>query len=218
MNAATVCQVRHRWLRGKIILRISPLYPRPQRLRSRTTPRSRSSCSPRTRTCPSQNLRLLRLAPECRYYIPPEPNQDRNLGTQINKKVDIYLLMKNTEENGMGMPLPAGRIRVYKKRRSGQIPRIHRRGHHPAHAERRRGTGQAWQRIRHRRRAQANRFQRQLQRARDHRELRNQAPQSQERSRRRSSSRRTCSAGRTGRSRKSATSMKSRIRERFIFP
>jgi hypothetical protein len=55
------------------------------------------------------------LAPEYRYFISPQPNQDRNLGTQSNKKVDIYLLMKNSEKNGMGMPLPAGRIRVYKR-------------------------------------------------------------------------------------------------------
>jgi hypothetical protein len=48
-------------------------------------------------------------------YLGPEPNRDRNLGTQSNKKVDIYLALKNTEANGMGLPLPAGRVRVYKK-------------------------------------------------------------------------------------------------------
>lgn len=50
-----------------------------------------------------------------RFFIAPEPNPDRNLGTQSNKKVDIYLLMQNSEKNGMGSPLPAGRIRVYKQ-------------------------------------------------------------------------------------------------------
>ena len=50
-----------------------------------------------------------------RYWITPEPNQDRNLGTQSNKKVDIYLQIKNTEKNGLGIPLPAGRLRVYKQ-------------------------------------------------------------------------------------------------------
>jgi hypothetical protein len=55
------------------------------------------------------------LEPQYRFFIPPEPNQDRNLGTQSNKKVDIYLQLKNSEANGMGIPLPAGRIRVYKK-------------------------------------------------------------------------------------------------------
>jgi hypothetical protein len=49
-----------------------------------------------------------------RYWFAPEPNLDRNLGTQSAKKVDIYLDFKNSEQNGMGMPLPAGRIRVYK--------------------------------------------------------------------------------------------------------
>ena len=40
---------------------------------------------------------------------------DRNLGTESNKKVDVYLKLKNSEKNGLGLPLPAGRIRVSKK-------------------------------------------------------------------------------------------------------
>ncbi len=55
------------------------------------------------------------LPEQMRYWISPEPNQDRNLGTQSNKKVDIYLQIKNSEKNGLGIPLPAGRLRVYKK-------------------------------------------------------------------------------------------------------
>ena len=50
-----------------------------------------------------------------RGFIPPAPNPDRNLGTQSNKKVDIYLSVKNTEANGLGLPLPAGRVRVYQR-------------------------------------------------------------------------------------------------------
>lgn len=42
------------------------------------------------------------------------PMTDRNIGTECNKKVDIYLKFKNEETAGMGMPLPAGRIRVSK--------------------------------------------------------------------------------------------------------
>ena len=42
----------------------------------------------------------------------PSPMTDRNFGTQSNKKVDIYLRFKNEKAIGMGMPLPAGRIRV----------------------------------------------------------------------------------------------------------
>lgn len=55
------------------------------------------------------------LPEQWRRYHSPEPNPDRNLGSQSNKKVDIYLQLKNSELNGMGIPLPAGRIRVYKK-------------------------------------------------------------------------------------------------------
>ena len=40
------------------------------------------------------------------------PATDRDLGLQGNKKVDVYLTFKNSKENGMGMPLPSGRIRV----------------------------------------------------------------------------------------------------------
>ena len=39
---------------------------------------------------------------------------DRGYGTQGNTKVDVYLNFKNSKENRMGMPLPAGRIRVSK--------------------------------------------------------------------------------------------------------
>ena len=55
------------------------------------------------------------LPAEFRGFMPPTPNPDRNLGTQSNKKVDVYLSMKNTEANGMGVPLPAGRVRVYQR-------------------------------------------------------------------------------------------------------
>lgn len=42
------------------------------------------------------------------------PAIDRNYGVQGNKKVDVYLGFKNAREQNMGMPLPAGRIRVSK--------------------------------------------------------------------------------------------------------
>jgi hypothetical protein len=40
------------------------------------------------------------------------PITDRDPGVQSNKKVDVYLSLKNTKENGLGVPLPAGKIRV----------------------------------------------------------------------------------------------------------
>jgi hypothetical protein len=42
------------------------------------------------------------------------PMTDRAYGIQSNKKVDVYLMFKNAPENNMGMPLPAGRMRVSK--------------------------------------------------------------------------------------------------------
>jgi hypothetical protein len=44
----------------------------------------------------------------------PAPQMDRNLGTQSNKKVDIYLSFVNSDKVRLGIPLPAGRVRVYK--------------------------------------------------------------------------------------------------------
>jgi len=42
------------------------------------------------------------------------PMTDRNFGNQSNKKVDVYLRFKNREDNRMGLPLPAGKVRVAK--------------------------------------------------------------------------------------------------------
>jgi hypothetical protein len=42
------------------------------------------------------------------------PQQDRGFGSQSNPKVDVYLRFKNAKENQMGMPLPKGKVRVYK--------------------------------------------------------------------------------------------------------
>jgi hypothetical protein len=47
-------------------------------------------------------------------YYYGAPMTDRNFGNQSNKKVDIYLRFKNSKENGLGVPLPAGKMRVAK--------------------------------------------------------------------------------------------------------
>jgi hypothetical protein len=39
---------------------------------------------------------------------------DRNYGNQSNKKVDVYLRFMNASANGLGVPLPAGKLRVSK--------------------------------------------------------------------------------------------------------
>jgi hypothetical protein len=42
------------------------------------------------------------------------PMTDRNFGNTSNKKVDVYLRFKNSLPNGLGVPLPAGKLRVSK--------------------------------------------------------------------------------------------------------
>jgi len=43
-----------------------------------------------------------------------DPNRDRSFGTPCNTDVDIYLKFKNEKERHLGMPLPAGRVRLFK--------------------------------------------------------------------------------------------------------
>ena len=45
----------------------------------------------------------------------PNPRTDRELGVQSNEKVDVYIEFANEEENNLGIPLPAGLVRVYKE-------------------------------------------------------------------------------------------------------
>jgi hypothetical protein len=51
----------------------------------------------------------------------PSPITDRNYGVQTNKKVDVYLSFQNSKRNNMGMPLPAGRVRVSKADDDGAL-------------------------------------------------------------------------------------------------
>ena len=85
----------------------------------------------RPATLPDNSTKQIELFPDARgvpcekvlvyYGLPagfrglfPNPMTDRNYGTESNPKVDIYLRFKNAKDNGLGMPLPAGRIRVSK--------------------------------------------------------------------------------------------------------
>ena len=45
-------------------------------------------------------------------YFYPTPYTDRNMGVAMNTKVDVYLEFKNDKQYGLGVPLPAGRLRV----------------------------------------------------------------------------------------------------------
>ena len=48
------------------------------------------------------------------YGYSASPLTDRNYGVQSNRKVDVYLGFKNSQDHNMGMPLPSGRMRVSK--------------------------------------------------------------------------------------------------------
>jgi hypothetical protein len=48
------------------------------------------------------------------YFQTGAPLTDRGYGVESNRKVDTFLTFRNAAENNMGMPLPAGRMRVSK--------------------------------------------------------------------------------------------------------
>ena len=45
----------------------------------------------------------------------PNPRTDRGLASTSNKKIDVYVRFQNTEENRLGVPLAAGKVRAYKE-------------------------------------------------------------------------------------------------------
>jgi hypothetical protein len=82
----------------------------------------------RQTTIPDNSTKQLELFPKVRevaakkllvyYGLRPDfglfanPVTDRDLGLPMNTKVDVYLEFENSESLGLGIPLPAGRIRV----------------------------------------------------------------------------------------------------------
>ncbi len=60
--------------------------------------------------------------------LPPwyggQPNQDQGFGNTGNRKVGVFLEIDNRKENGMGMPLPAGRMRVHKRDDADGFPEL----------------------------------------------------------------------------------------------
>ncbi|MGH8671416.1 MAG: DUF4139 domain-containing protein [Burkholderiales bacterium] len=69
---------------------------------------------PAARAVPAEKLMVYYgLAPEYRGFL-PNPILDRDYGSNFNTKVDLYLQFKNQQAIGLGVPLPAGRVRVSK--------------------------------------------------------------------------------------------------------
>ncbi len=55
------------------------------------------------------------------YYGYGSANQDPAYGTQSNTKIWVMQEFKNTKENGLGIPLPKGRMRFYRRDDDGQL-------------------------------------------------------------------------------------------------
>jgi hypothetical protein len=53
--------------------------------------------------------------PDASHWVFPSPQIDRDLGNDSNKKVDVYIRFDNKENNRLGIPLPKGKVRVFKK-------------------------------------------------------------------------------------------------------
>ncbi len=70
---------------------------------------------PAARRVPCEKLLVYYGAPGGNRGFLSSPATDRTYGVQSNRKVDVYLQFKNAESNNMGMPLPAGRVRVSKQ-------------------------------------------------------------------------------------------------------
>ena len=66
---------------------------------------------PKVRQVPAQKL-LVYYGQQQGYGFQPSPALDRNYGPPMNTKVDVYVKLENREQAGLGVPLPAGRVRV----------------------------------------------------------------------------------------------------------
>ena len=53
--------------------------------------------------------------PQAAHWRYSSPQQNRNFGNQSNPKVDVYIQFKNEKSNKLGIPLPKGKVRVYKQ-------------------------------------------------------------------------------------------------------
>ena len=56
-----------------------------------------------------------------RYWAPENIRNNRDFGTQCNKKVWVMQQFVNSEKNGLGIPLPKGRLRFYRRDADGNL-------------------------------------------------------------------------------------------------
>jgi hypothetical protein len=63
----------------------------------------------------------LRIGQSYRGWTMENIRENANYGTESNPKVWVMLEFKNSKDNGLGMPLPAGRVRFYRHDQDGQM-------------------------------------------------------------------------------------------------
>jgi hypothetical protein len=63
----------------------------------------------------------LRVDQQYRNWPMESIRENANYGTASNPKVWVLLEFKNSKENNLGMPLPAGRVRFYRRDQDGQL-------------------------------------------------------------------------------------------------
>jgi hypothetical protein len=89
--------------------------PRPTTLRNRETKQVEfiRATGVKARTLYLYNGAVI--GPQYRGWNPEAIRSNRDYGTQANPKVWVMREFKNTEENGLGQPLPKGRTRFYRR-------------------------------------------------------------------------------------------------------
>jgi len=70
---------------------------------------------PAARGVPCEKVLVYYGLAQTNYGYFASPMTDRNYGVQSSEKVDTYLKFRNEKDQGLGMPLPSGRIRVSKQ-------------------------------------------------------------------------------------------------------
>jgi hypothetical protein len=70
---------------------------------------------PVARNVPCEKTFVYHGVPQPSYGYGPNPLTDRDYGIASNRKIHLYLRFRNAADDNMGMPLPAGRVRVSKQ-------------------------------------------------------------------------------------------------------
>lgn len=92
------------------------LYSLPRRIDVLSQATQQITLFPTAHAVPVEKVLVYYGAPDLAYWgYGDTANIDRQLGSQSNPKLDVYLRFKNDEAHRMGMPLPKGKVRVYKQ-------------------------------------------------------------------------------------------------------